>query len=343
MCPETGKEREAGFTLVELLVVVAILGIVTMAVSNLYISNQRSSSTTEEVSDVQQNVRVALDFLSRDIRNAGFLLPVGTPAVNTAPYFLCRDLNADDDCLDVGESFNLILQTAAPSGKIARVATDFTSLAVATTDHDIEVTAADMVDLFDSGLDSGDFVRIFRPGSSAPVQNLIYRVTGKDRGPTPPDVTDPPILTLHGFSAVAPFLAGDLIVGIPVSGGPYAADVFPLPAAGPAVSTITYTLVDDPDSADPNMHQLLRTVSNSGGDQVLASKISDIEIFYTMKDGTVRSLASGLAAPTGAERLDIVAVDLDLVGTTDVARIGPPGTSTAKSRRMMTTIKIRNL
>lgn len=337
MCPETGKKREAGFTLVELLVVAAILGIVTMAISNLYISNQRSSGTTEEVADVQQNIRVALDFMSRDIRNSGFLLPVGTPAVSVAPYFLCRDLNADNDCTDVGESFSLTLQMAAPSGKIARVAAPgFTSVAVPTTDHDIAVTAADMVDLFDSGLASGDFVRIFRPGSSAPVQNLIYRVVDKDRSATPPT------LRLHGFSAVAVFRDGDLIVGIPVSGGPYAAGVFPLPAAGPAVSTITYTLVDDP-SSDPNMHQLLRAVSNSGGAQVLASKITDIGIFYTMKDGTVRSLASGLAAPTGATLLDIVAVHLDIRGATDATLTGQAGYSGVKSRGIETTIKIRNL
>lgn len=339
MCLEADKKREAGFTLVELLVVVAILGIVTMAISSLYISSQRSAGTTEEVSDVQQNIRVAIDFIARDIRNSGFLLPVAQPAVSVAPYFLCRDLNADGDCTDVGESFSLTLQTAAPLGKVARIAAPgFPSVAVTTTDHVINVTAADMVDLFDSGASSGDFVRIFRPGNSAPVQDLIYRVTGKNRSGTPPT------LTLQGFSAIDNFLAGDLIVGIPVSGGPYdVAGVFPAPAAGPSVSTITYILDHDPDSTDPAMRRLTREVINSDGAQVVASKITDIELSYIMTDGSVRSLASGLAAPTGAALLDIAAVQLNMQGATDATRTGQPGYSGVKSRGIDTTIKIRNL
>lgn len=335
MYPETGKNREAGFTLVELLIVAAILGIVTLAISNLYIGNQRNTSTTEEVSDVQQNIRVALDFMSRDVRNSGFLLPVGQPAVAAVPYFLCRDLNSDGDCTDPGESFSLTLLTATPSGKIARINTGFLSVATLTQDHVISVTSADMVDLFDAGVGSGDFVRIFRPGTSAPVQDRIYRVTDKSRaGPT---------LTLQGFDAVDSFLPGDIIAGIPVlNKSSYGFGDFPPSAAGPSVSTIRYTLAADPESSDPNMRRLSREVVNSGGAQVLAGKITDIEISYIMNDGTVRSLASGLAAPSGTERLDIAAIRLLVSGATDVMRTGQPGLSGVKSRGIETTIKIRN-
>jgi prepilin-type N-terminal cleavage/methylation domain-containing protein len=333
MYPETGKNREAGFTLVELLIVAAILGIVTLAISNLYIGNQRNTSTTEEVSDVQQNIRVALDFMSRDVRNSGFLLPNGQPAVGAAPYFLCRDLNSDGDCTDPGEFFSLTLQTATPSGKIARINIGFLSEPPETQNHVITVNSADMVDLFNANVFSGDFVRIFRPGTSAPVQDRIYRVTNKNRaGPT---------LTLRGFYEVDSFLPGDIIAGIPVQ-GTYASGVFPPSADGPSVSTITYTLAADPDSSDPNMRRLSREVVNSGGAQVLAGKITDIEISYIMNDGTVRSLASGLAAPSGTERLDIAAIRLLVSGATDVMRTGQPGLSGVKSRGIETTIKIRN-
>jgi prepilin-type N-terminal cleavage/methylation domain-containing protein len=336
MSPKTEKKREAGFTLVELLVVVAILGIVTMAIHSLYLSTQRSANTTEEVSDVQQNILVGLDLMPRDIRNYGFLLPVEQQAVSGAPYLLCRDLNADGDCTDAGELFSLILQTAAPLGKVARVSTGFTSAEVVTTDHVINVTAADMVDLFDSGAASGDFVRIFRPGNSDPVQNLIYRVVGKNRGG--------PTLTLRGFSAKTEFLAGDLIVGIPVSGGPYPAGSFPALIDGPSVSSITYTLEADTDSTDQNMRQLSRQI-NSGVAQKLANKINDIEISYIMQDGTVRTFDPGdptNPGPTGEDRLDIVAVRLNVMGATDATRTGQPGTSGVKSRGIETTIKIRN-
>ncbi len=337
MCRDNGKNREAGFTLVELLIVVAILGIVTLAISNLYIANQRNTSTTEEVSDVQQNTRAALDFMARDIRNSGLLLPSSQPAVSAAPYFLCRDLNSDGDCADAGESFGFTLQTAAPTGKVARIATGFLSVASSTQDHDIAVSSAEMVDLFESGSTSGDFVRIFRPGTSAPVQDRIYRVKGKDRTATPP------YLRLVGFFEVDSFLAGDIIAGIPVLNASSYNFGFPPPADGPSVSTITYTLDDDPDSSDPNMRQLKREVVNSGGAQVVAGQIRDIEISFVMKDGTVRSLASGLSAPTGDERFDIAAVRLVITGATDATKTGQAGFSGGvKSRSIETTIKIRN-
>jgi hypothetical protein len=311
----------------------AILGIVTLAISNLYISNLRNTSTTEEVSDVQQNTRAALDLMARDIRNSGFLLPTSQPAVSAAPYFLCRDTNSDGDCADSGESSGYTLQTAAPTGKVARIATGFLSVADTTQGHVIAVSSADMVDLFQTG----DFVRIFRPGTSAPVQDLIYRVTNMNRNATPPS------LTLVGFGEVDSFLAGDIIAGIPVLNASSYTFGFPPPTDGPSVSTITYTLVDDPGSSDPNMRQLNREVLNSGGPQVVAGQIRDVEISYRMKDGTVRSLGSG-SAPTGDERLDIAAVRLVITGATDATKTGQAGFSGGvKSRSIETTIKIRNL
>lgn len=325
MCRDNGKNREAGFTLVELLIVMAILGIVTLAISNLYISNLRNTSTTEEVSDVQQNTRTALDFMAKDIRNSGFLLPTSRPAVSAAPYFL-------------SESSSFTLQTAAPTGKVARIATGFLSGDSSAQEHVIAVSSAEMVDLFEAGSTSTDFVRIFRPGTSAPVQDFFYRVKSKDRTATPPT------LTLTGFQAEDSFLAGDIIASVPAPNASSYSFAFPPPAPGPSVSTITYTLEDDTGSSDPNMRHLRREVMNSGDAQVVAGQITDIEISYIMKDGTVRSLASGLSAPTGDERLDIVAVRLVITGATDATKTGQAGFSGGvKSRSIETTIKIRNL
>lgn len=71
--------QQGGFTLVELLIVMLIFGIFIGAVYSLYISHLRTALSREEVIDVQQNVRIAMERLARDIRMAGFLVP--TPVI----------------------------------------------------------------------------------------------------------------------------------------------------------------------------------------------------------------------------------------------------------------------
>ncbi len=60
------------FTLVELLIVMAMIGIVTGSVYGIFVSSNRSYRTQDKVVEVQQNVRVGIDFMARDIRAAGF-------------------------------------------------------------------------------------------------------------------------------------------------------------------------------------------------------------------------------------------------------------------------------
>ncbi len=68
-----------GFTLVELLVVAAITGIVAAAILSLYINVMRSTVASEEVAEVQQGMRIALEQMARDIRMSGFLVPTENP------------------------------------------------------------------------------------------------------------------------------------------------------------------------------------------------------------------------------------------------------------------------
>ncbi|MBN1907686.1 MAG: prepilin-type N-terminal cleavage/methylation domain-containing protein, partial [Deltaproteobacteria bacterium] len=60
-----------GFTLVELLIAMAIAGVVMAGVYSAYSSQQRSYLAQEQVAAVQQNLRVAMYFMEREIRMAG--------------------------------------------------------------------------------------------------------------------------------------------------------------------------------------------------------------------------------------------------------------------------------
>ncbi len=64
--------NKCGFTLVELMLVIAISSIVAGAVYSAYISQNRTYIAQENVAEIQQNVRTAIDMLSRDIRMAGY-------------------------------------------------------------------------------------------------------------------------------------------------------------------------------------------------------------------------------------------------------------------------------
>ena len=74
-----GKTREKrsanlqqGFTLVELIVAMALTGIVVGAIYSTYKSQQDSYTTQTHVVEMQQNLRAALHMIGRDIRMAGF-------------------------------------------------------------------------------------------------------------------------------------------------------------------------------------------------------------------------------------------------------------------------------
>ena len=65
--------RCQGFTLVELLVVLAIVSIVMAGIYSVFVRSNRVYISQEEVVTAQQEARSALDILGREIRMAGFI------------------------------------------------------------------------------------------------------------------------------------------------------------------------------------------------------------------------------------------------------------------------------
>jgi prepilin-type N-terminal cleavage/methylation domain-containing protein len=77
-------QSEAGFTLTEIMVTVAIFGIVLTAVYAAFTSQFNSWQTQEDVATVQADIRSAAEMLTRDIRNAGFGVPTGSGVTTVA-------------------------------------------------------------------------------------------------------------------------------------------------------------------------------------------------------------------------------------------------------------------
>ena len=67
--------KEDGFSLVELLVALTVTLIVSGAIYGLLTSGSAAFRREPELADRQQNIRVAMDVLARDVFNAGAALP----------------------------------------------------------------------------------------------------------------------------------------------------------------------------------------------------------------------------------------------------------------------------
>jgi len=73
------RQQMAGFTLVELLISMAIVGVVLGSIYSLFISQSRNAAVQEQVTSVQQNLRAAIYFMERELRMAGYN-PTGVTA-----------------------------------------------------------------------------------------------------------------------------------------------------------------------------------------------------------------------------------------------------------------------
>ncbi|MGD0844208.1 MAG: prepilin-type N-terminal cleavage/methylation domain-containing protein [Geobacteraceae bacterium] len=151
--------EQKGFTLVEMLVVMVILSVVIAAVYSLYLVHLKTAYKQDEVVEVQQNLRIAMDSISRDVKMSGVLVPQGTPALtsNCTATVLWINTGAPDGCIAriVNNPLNL------PSGTYAPGAGNFPF-------------TVDAV----NGFNKNDNVRIVRTfTNSQPMNNSIMQVT----------------------------------------------------------------------------------------------------------------------------------------------------------------------
>jgi prepilin-type N-terminal cleavage/methylation domain-containing protein len=69
------RDRERGFSLIELLIAMTVTLIVSGAIYGLLASGSSAFQREPEMADRQQNIRIAMDLVARDVFNAGAALP----------------------------------------------------------------------------------------------------------------------------------------------------------------------------------------------------------------------------------------------------------------------------
>lgn len=68
-------KRQAGFTLIELMVSAVIMLIVVVGITNAFTTQHKTYIVVDQVTEAQQNLRAVTDLIERDVRRAGYMVP----------------------------------------------------------------------------------------------------------------------------------------------------------------------------------------------------------------------------------------------------------------------------
>ena len=99
-----------GFSLLELLIYVAILSILVVVISNAFISLSRGNGQSQAKSEVNNSIRFATELMRQDIKNAS---AVTTPALGTPSSTLCLTRSGSTIFYDI--SAGVLRRTAGAS------------------------------------------------------------------------------------------------------------------------------------------------------------------------------------------------------------------------------------
>jgi len=109
-----GSTEQAGFTLVELMVGMVVAAVIVAAGFTILTTTNKALQANEQIVDTQQNVRMAMEMLTRDIKSAGFGSP-GVAIGNCTNSIVPADQNAGG--IDTGpDSVQLLVPVTRSSG-----------------------------------------------------------------------------------------------------------------------------------------------------------------------------------------------------------------------------------
>jgi len=118
------RNIENGFTLVELIVSIAISGIVLAAITATFISQSRSYDAQKQINGMQQAARVAMDIMTREIRMAGYDPTdnniIGIVACSATSIQIRADVVVAADGLTTGTNEDITYTFDDPNDQILR-------------------------------------------------------------------------------------------------------------------------------------------------------------------------------------------------------------------------------
>lgn len=147
--------QEQGFTLIEVMIAVVIAAIIAAAAFTILTTTTKAVRANEQTVGTQQNVRIAMELLSRDIKMAGF----GSPGV---PIGNCTyPIMPSDQTVGAVDSGPDSLQLLVPTGKMT--GTNRWTLQNSTTPSgaaQITMQAGAVADMVSAGLANGSYISV---------------------------------------------------------------------------------------------------------------------------------------------------------------------------------------
>lgn len=118
---------EQGFTLIELMIVLVIFAVVSLAAFSVLSTSQQLSVMNDQTVQLQRNVRLAMDLIARDIRMTGY----GNPAAGSLAG-CANHLNVTDQAAgaDAGPDSISVMTVDQQVGTLAAQATNTTTINV---------------------------------------------------------------------------------------------------------------------------------------------------------------------------------------------------------------------
>lgn len=327
-------KSRCGFSLIEILLVIAMLGIIMGAVYSLLITNQRAAYTSDETVEVQQNLRIAMESISKDLRMAGMLLPLDTTGtdINQRPVNTFTD-NAGVKILNTAAcptcdanpaapgSDTILLNMLSAGGVYARITADVSGA------NELPVAPATGADQASDGelFAVGDRVSIVRPFDLSVQNAALYDVNAATNN------------SITFTANIAEELrVGDMIAKVNNQPGGLGNTPYP--------NTVLYAVVSNGPAAtaaaDPNcpVDQLCLTRLANGdalaNRQIIAQNIADFQLRYVLDDNSV------IDAPNQSQLPQVRSVIVTLWGETRTTRLLSSGAP--KIRQLSSVIKLRN-
>ena len=116
MCRRTAQ----GFSLIEMLIAMAISSLLVAAMTSLFITQRRVYAIREQVAEMQQDARAGMDCMVREITMAGYdpttTAGAGIVTAEAGAIRFTMDLNGDGDTADGNEAVTYALYDADGDG-----------------------------------------------------------------------------------------------------------------------------------------------------------------------------------------------------------------------------------
>jgi type IV pilus assembly protein PilW len=289
-------KKDHGVTLIELLIVMVIAAFLVAGIYSLFITQHRSYSVQDQVAGVQQDARVALDIMARDVRMAGCMIGSEGFDVNGAQFAVTPNNNTTiPDSITIAGAADQFMSGGNPV-TVRSIDASTVTLGV----YNSATATWSNVDDIDSFFDTDKERFVAFESDSTYVLYQISNITGQ-------------VLTLNSPppANLATILGTDS-TGTPVTVG---ARVF-------RVKAITYSVTAL--NGNPGVGVLRRNENTGNGAQPLAGDgittfVEDLQVAYQVAGNNDWIFDEDTAAwPAGTTNADIRMVRISLVVRTAV-------------------------